>query len=138
MLFMVKAFRSQVLLPNGQCMLEHLSTRRIYESRAEAEGYHVLVDGMWPRGISKADANIDEWLKDIAPSTELRRWFAHDPDKWPEFRKRYFRELDANPEAVKRLIGMIRQGPVTLVYAARDTEHNNARVLKTYLEGRLA
>lgn len=117
---------------------KHLSIRRIYDQPDNDEGQRVLVDGMWPRGISKADANIDEWLKGIAPSAELRKWFAHDPGKWPEFRERYFRELDANPEAVNRLAEMIRRGPVTLVYAARDTEHNNARALKAYLGDRLA
>ena len=119
-------------------MTINLSIERAHEPRAETDGYRVLVDGMWPRGISKENAGIDEWLKDIAPSAELRKWFAHDPEKWPEFRERYSRELDENPEPVERLLEMIRQGPVTLVYAARDTEHNNARALKAYLEDRLA
>lgn len=112
--------------------------RRVYDAPGNNEGLRILVDGMWPRGISKAGANIDEWLKDIAPSAGLRKWFAHDPDKWPEFLERYSRELDANPEPVERLLEMIRRGPVTLVYAARDTEHNNAVALRAYLEARLS
>jgi len=91
------------------------------------------VDRLWPRGLSKKTARIDLWLKDIAPGTALRQWFAHDPQKWPEFKKRYFRELAKQPEAVKQLRSLARQGTVTLVFGARDEKYNNAVALKQYL-----
>ncbi len=108
--------------------------RRAYEPAARGDGRRVLVDRIWPRGVSKEEAQVDEWLKEIAPSNELRKWFGHDPERWEEFRKRYFRELDARPELVQQLREWADGHTVTLVYGARDTEHNNAVALKEYLE----
>jgi len=110
--------------------------KRAYESQGRQDGTRVLVDRIWPRGVKKADAKIDHWLRDLAPSTELRKWYGHDPQRWPEFRERYFRELKANPEPVRRLRELAAGGRVTLVYAARDERHNNAVALKEFLEGR--
>ncbi len=107
--------------------------KRAYEPAVRTDGRRVLVDRLWPRGLSKGKAKLDLWLKDIAPSTELRQWFAHDPDKWPEFRKRYRAELRGNP-ALSELRTLARRGKVTLVYAARDQEHNEAIVLRQILE----
>ena len=92
------------------------------------------MDRIWPRGVSKTPARIDLWLKDIAPSTELRKWFGHDSNKWTEFRKRYFRELAKNPEAVAELRQQINRRAVTLVFGANDEQHNNAVALKDYVE----
>jgi uncharacterized protein YeaO (DUF488 family) len=110
-----------------------LQIKRVYDPPAKADGHRVLVDRIWPRGLSKVAAQVDEWLKDIAPSTTLRRWFGHDPEKWNEFLRRYHRELDANPSAVAKLRTLARVRRVTLLFAARDTEHNNAVALKAYL-----
>ncbi len=107
--------------------------KRAYEPAARSDGQRILVDRLWPRGLSKDKARLDLWLKDIAPSTGLRQWFGHDPEKWPEFRKRYRAELRGNP-ALPGLRAMARRGQVTLVYAARDREHNEAIVLKQILE----
>lgn len=112
--------------------------KRVYEEPARQDGTRILVDRVWPRGLSKEKAKVDHWLKDIAPSTELRKWFGHDPDKWDEFRERYFRELDDNPEAVDRLIAEAGDGTVTLVYSAKDETYNNAVALKAYLENYIA
>jgi len=109
-----------------------LRIRRVYESKEAGDGVRVLVDRLWPRVLRSAEAGIDEWMKDIAPSDELRKWFAHDPAKWPEFKRRYTQEL-SEPQKTKlleRIAKMARSGNVTLVYAAKDTEHNNARVLE--------
>lgn len=107
--------------------------RRIYESPDPKDGYRVLVDRLWPRGISKENARLDLWLKEIGPSNELRRWFNHDPAKYPEFKKRYFKELDSNP-ALAELEDAIKQHPrVTLLYSAHDEQHNQAAALKVYL-----
>lgn len=107
--------------------------RRVYETPDEGDGARILVDRLWPRGLSREKAQVDLWLKDIAPSTELRKWFGHDPEKWPEFGKRYRAELEKNDEQMAVLRKEIRKGPVTLVYGARDTEHNEAVVLKDFL-----
>lgn len=111
-----------------------IQLKRVYEAPASDDGYRILVDRLWPRGVSKDSAQIDLWLKDIAPSTELRKWFAHDPKKWVRFRTRYFRELDAHNEAVEQIREQARKGTVTLVFGARDEEHNNAVAIKEYLE----
>ncbi len=113
-----------------------ISIKRIYEPAARADGTRILVDRIWPRGISKDDAHLALWLKDIAPSTELRKWFGHDPERWTEFRRRYRSELARNPAAVKLLKEHVRKGTVTLVYAARDSEHNNARVIAEVVGGK--
>lgn len=108
--------------------------KRAYEKPAPDDGLRILVERLWPRGLTKERAAIDVWLKDVAPSPELRRWFNHDPDKWDEFQKRYRAELRENREAVEALREKIGDGPVTFVYAARDEEHNSARLLKDFLE----
>lgn len=107
--------------------------KRAYEAPSPDDGFRVLVDRLWPRGVSKARAHLDLWLKDIAPSTELREWFGHDPAKWDEFRARYHRELDQNHEVVGQLMEQAQRGPLTLVYSAKDREHNDAVVLREYL-----
>lgn len=110
-----------------------MKLKRVYDPPAASDGTRVLVDRVWPRGVSKADAKIDHWLKDIAPSTALRKWFGHDPAKWAEFKKRYIAELKKNPDAVAELRKLVRKGTVTLVYGAKDPDHNQAVVLKSYL-----
>lgn len=107
--------------------------KRSYDKPEAADGQRYLVDRLWPRGVSKTSLKIEGWLKDVAPSDALRRWFQHDPAKWDEFRKRYFAELDSKPEAWSRLIEAGRKGAVTLVYSAHDTEHNNGVALAEYL-----
>lgn len=111
-----------------------IKLKRAYEAPEAGNGFRVLVDRLWPRGVSKDSARIDLWLKEIAPNDALRKWFGHEPAKWTEFRKRYSGELDHNPGAVKQLREHLLQGPVTLVYGAKDEEHNDAVVLKEYLE----
>ena len=107
--------------------------KRVYETPVKSDGCRVLVDRLWPRGLGKKKARIDLWLKDIAPGTPLRQWFAHEPQKWPEFKKRYFRELAGKSAAVKQLRSLARNGTVTLVFAAKDEKYNNAVALKQYL-----
>lgn len=106
-----------------------LARKRIYDPPEAADGTRVLVDGLWPRGLSRRTAAVDEWLKDVAPSAQLRKWFGHDPKRWTEFRRRYRDELKGRGAALARLHELVAQGPVTLLYAARDSEHNNAVVL---------
>ena len=114
-----------------------IATKRIYAPPAESDGYRVLVDRLWPRGVSKAVASIDLWLRDIAPSTELRTWYGHDVERWPEFRERYRRELEGHGELLDRLLDIERQhGTLTLLFAARDEEHNEAEVLADVLRHR--
>jgi uncharacterized protein YeaO (DUF488 family) len=110
--------------------------KRVYEPADPADGRRILVDRLWPRGIAKERASWDQWLKDIAPSAELRRWSHHDPAKWPEFVERYGRELDEQPELVRHLRDLAAKEPLTLLYAARDTERNNAVALRDYLLAR--
>ena len=107
--------------------------KRAYETPAASDGYRVLVDRLWPRGLAKVNARIDLWLKEVAPSTELRQWFGHDPAKWAEFRKRYRAELKGNP-AWAQLESLSHQKKLTLVYAAQDQVHNEAAVLQELLE----
>lgn len=108
--------------------------KRVYEKPARSDGERVLVERLWPRGVAKAAAAVDLWLKDVAPSPQLRKWFGHDPAKWEQFRRRYWKELEGRQEAVGRLRTRARQGAVTLVYAARDERHNGAVALKEFLE----
>jgi uncharacterized protein YeaO (DUF488 family) len=115
-----------------------VKTKRIHDKPAKSDGLRILVDRLWPRGIGKAEAGVDRWAKDIAPSHELRKWFAHDPKRWQEFQKRYRAELKENRQAVDELVAWIgRRRNVTLVYAAKDTEHNHAQVLARFLAQRL-
>ena len=111
-----------------------VKVKRIYEPPAPDDGFRILVDRLWPRGLKKEDAKIAEWLRDIAPSDELRKWFAHDPKKWKEFKERYKKELKDKDEILARLKKEMRQGDVTLLYSARDEEHNNAIALKEMLK----
>ena len=111
---------------------------RVYEPPSAEDGTRVLVDRLWPRGVSKEAAGIDEWARDLAPSDALRRWFGHDPARWEEFARRFRRELDARPGALDSLLAAARQGAVTLVYGARDERHNQAVVLREIIEERLA
>lgn len=116
--------------------MTEISIRRIYQAPKQSDGQRILVDRIWPRGISKDKAQLTLWLKEIAPSKELRQWFNHEPDKWPEFQHRYRKELNNNPEAVAELQARLAKGPVTLLYSARDEAHNQALALKAYLEQR--
>jgi uncharacterized protein YeaO (DUF488 family) len=111
--------------------------KRAYEPVAPSDGTRFLVERLWPRGVTKAKLTIEAWLKDVAPSTELRQWFGHDPDKWVEFRKRYRHELDAHPDAWQSILDAARHGPVTLIYSSHDEQHNNAVALQEYLEARM-
>jgi len=108
--------------------------KRAYEPAEPGDGRRVLVERLWPRGVSKARLRLDEWAKDAAPSAELRGWFGHDPERWPEFRRRYFAELRANRTTWKGLLAESRRGRVTFIYAAHDTAHNGALALKAFLE----
>jgi uncharacterized protein YeaO (DUF488 family) len=113
-----------------------LRIKRVYEPRARGDGKRVLVDRVWPRGISKEELKDAVWLKDIAPSTALRKWFDHRPERWRKFCDRYAAELDRNHDAVKTLRALSARGPVTLLYSARDVEHNQARALADYVAAR--
>ena len=108
--------------------------KRVYEDAEADDGVRFLVERLWPRGMRKDDLVINDWLKDVAPSVSLRRWFSHDPNKWKRFQQRYRQELDENPDAWKILLEAARRGNVTLLYSARDTEHNSALLLKSFLE----
>ncbi|HET9948948.1 MAG TPA: DUF488 domain-containing protein [Longimicrobiales bacterium] len=108
-------------------------TKRIYDPRTKDEGWRVLVDRLWPRGLKKEDARIDEWARDLAPSTELRKWFGHDPKRWTEFQRRYRAELREQEEALEALRERARKGRVTLLYGAKDEQHNQAVVLAELL-----
>jgi uncharacterized protein YeaO (DUF488 family) len=111
----------------------NIRLKRAYEPAASGDGTRVLVDRLWPRGVRKADAALDGWAKELAPSTALRQWFGHDPARWPEFQKRYREEIRSHPEEVERLREIARHGPLTLVYSAHDELHNDAVVLREYL-----
>lgn len=111
--------------------------KRAYEPSAATDGRRVLVERLWPRGVSKARLQLDEWAKDAAPSPELRRWFGHMPRRWPEFRRRYFAELRAHPEPWQALLRAARRGRITFLYAAHDVAHNGAVALKAFLERRM-
>jgi len=114
-----------------------IATKRIYEPAADDDGARVLIMRLWPRGMKKTALRIDAWLKDVAPSTTLRRWFNHDPKKWGEFQRRYRRELNANPDALRPILNAAERGNVALVYSSHDAEHSNAVVLKEYVEEKL-
>jgi|ERR1051325_3664538 uncharacterized protein YeaO (DUF488 family) len=114
-----------------------IRVKRAYESAARSGGRRFLVDQLWPRGLKKQQVRVTGWIKEVAPSSELRKWFAHEPAKWEEFQWRYFAELDQKPEAWQPLLQAAREGDISLVYGASDSEHNNAVALKHYLEWRL-
>jgi len=119
-------------------MAERIALKRIHDPAEPGDGSRVLVDRVWPRGVRKADAAVDHWSREVAPSTELRQWFGHDPERWPEFRRRYRSELAQAPEALRELMALCRSGPVTLLFGARDREHNQAVVLREVLREELA
>jgi uncharacterized protein YeaO (DUF488 family) len=110
--------------------------KRAYDDPDPSDGTRYLVERLWPRGMRKEDLHADGWLKDVAPSADLRKWYSHDTAKWDEFKRRYLAELDANPDAWQPLLDAARKGNVTLLYSAHDTEHNSALALKEYLESR--
>lgn len=110
-----------------------IAIKRAYEAPSRGDGMRILVDRMWPRGVSKEEAEIDLWLKEISPSTKLRQWFGHEAPKWEKFREKYFKELAANGDLVEELKSHVKKGKVTLVYAAKDEEHNNAVAIREYL-----
>ena len=111
-----------------------IKVKRAYDAPSEQDGFRVLVDRIWPRGLTKKDAAIDRWLKPVAPSSKLRQWFRHDPKKWREFCQRYEAELEDKKDEIRFLKEQNQSGTLTLIFAARDTEHNNAVALKNYLE----
>lgn len=113
-----------------------VNLKRAYDAPVKSDGYRVLVDRLWPRGLRKQDAHFDAWMKEVSPSTKLRQWFGHRPDRWPEFRDRYAKELRASEarEGLRSLAGRARGRALTLVYSARDADHNNAVVLKEVIE----
>jgi uncharacterized protein YeaO (DUF488 family) len=114
-----------------------LKVKRVYENAEASDGVRFLVERLWPRGMKKEALTMEAWLKDVAPSGSLRRWFGHDPLNWGEFQKRYRAELGDNPNAWEPIVEAAQRGDVTLLYSARDTEHNNALVLKSFLEEQL-
>ena len=112
---------------------ENVKLKRAYEEPSSDDGVRILIDRLWPRGISKKGAALDLWMKEIAPSDELRKWFHHEPDRWSEFQQRYRSEVDANQPLLDQLRSMARKGPITLVYSARNEEQNNATALKDFI-----
>jgi len=113
-----------------------IQIKRAYETADKKDGARFLVERLWPRGVKKENLHVEDWLKEVAPSTELRKWFQHDPAKWRAFRQRYFRELEGHPDAWEPILERSRRGPITLVYSSHDTEHNNAVALKEFLESK--
>jgi uncharacterized protein YeaO (DUF488 family) len=113
-----------------------IEVKRVYEKAQKKDGVRILVDRIWPRGLRKEEAKVDHWLKDIAPSDNLRKWFSHDPEKWPEFKRRYFKELNKKQPPIEEIARMTRGKCVTLIYGAKDERHNNAVALKEYLDKR--
>ncbi len=118
--------------------VKNINVKRAYEAPDTDDGTRILVDRLWPRGLRKTDAAIDRWIKGIAPSTDLRKWFGHDPARWPEFRQRYVEEIERHPEQLDELRTRARTGRITLVFAAHDEAHNNAVVLRDVLLGRVS
>lgn len=115
-----------------------IQVKRVYAKPDKSDGVRILVDRVWPRGLTKEEAHIEEWMRDIGPSDELRKWFGHDPARWQEFEKRYFRELARNAGLVDKLAARARRGKVTILFGAKDEEHNQAVAIKEYIEGRKA
>lgn len=112
-----------------------IGLKRAYDKPSRDDGRRILVERLWPRGLRKEALLLDAWEKDVAPSTQLRQWFGHDPQKWQEFRRRYFAELDRNSKALEAVRSAVRRGRVTLIYSSHDTEHNAAVALRDYLQG---
>ncbi len=114
-----------------------IQLKRAYDSASPQDGKRFLVERLWPRGVKKTALPLEGWLKEVAPSTELRQWFGHDPAKWDEFRRRYFAELNQRPEVWEQLVQLSQRGRVTLIYSSHDEEHNNAVALKRFLEDQM-
>ena len=114
-----------------------LKLKRAYDPVSRGDGMRILVERLWPRGLSKSKLRLDAWLKEVGPTTRLRRWFSHDPDKWVQFRARYLRQLDSRPESWRPILSPARRRTVTLVYSSHDEERNNAVALKEYLQGKV-
>ena len=114
-----------------------VALKRVYDPASRTDGRRFLVERLWPRGIAKAKLRVHAWLKEVGPSSVLRKWFSHDPGKWSAFRQRYFHELDARPEAWRPIVSAARRGRVTLVYSSHDAQHNNAVALQEYLHRRM-
>ena len=114
-----------------------IRVKRVYEPSAAKDGRRVLVDRLWPRGLTKADAQIDFWPKELAPSNELRKWYGHDPKKWPQFKRRYFKELAGKPDDVESLLKLVRGKKVTFLFGSKEEQLNNAVALKEYVESKL-
>ena len=112
----------------------NVKLKRVYDKPEAGDGVRILVERLWPRGLSKEEAKVDIWLKDVAPSPHLRKWFSHDPAKWEEFRRRYYRELDQNRDAVKGLLEITKVRGATFVYGSREKKYNSALALKSYIE----
>ncbi|MFA7172094.1 MAG: DUF488 domain-containing protein [Kiritimatiellia bacterium] len=111
-----------------------IQIKRVYDPAAPSDGQRILAERLWPRGMKKEDAKLDHWFKDVAPSTELRKWFSHDPAKWSEFQQRYRAELDQHPEAWGPILDAAKEGKVTLLFSSHDVDHNNVVALKNYLK----
>lgn len=114
-----------------------IQLKRVYDESDAGDGKRFLIERLWPRGIRKTELQIDDWRKECGPSTELRKWFSHDPAKWPEFQRRYFAELEQNPEVWQPILDAAKHGKVTLLYSSHDTEHNNAVALREFLDAKL-
>jgi uncharacterized protein YeaO (DUF488 family) len=117
-------------------VIDVIIIKRIYDAPSRGDGKRILVDRLWPRGVKKDEARIDAWMKDVAPSGDLRKWFGHDPEKWGEFKRRFFAELKNKKDLVDQLAGMARKGRVTLLFGSKEERFNNAVALKEYLEAR--
>ena len=111
-----------------------IQIKRVRDPVAKSDGVRYLVERLWPRGVKKVDLKLDEWIKDVAPSTELRKWFSHDPEKWDQFQKKYVAELKKNPEAWQPILDAAKEKTVTLLFSSHDAEHNNVVALKTFLD----
>jgi uncharacterized protein YeaO (DUF488 family) len=115
-----------------------LKIKRVYEEAGREDGFRILVDRLWPRGLAKERAAVDLWLKEIAPSDDLRKWYGHEPEKWPGFKKRYFSELRGHRELVETIMTKARKGPLTLLFGSKEERYNNAVALKEFIEGELS
>lgn len=117
--------------------MARIGIKRVYEPRSSGDGWRILVERLWPRGVRKEDLHADSWEKEVAPSSELRKWYGHDVSRWPEFRRRYRKELSGNSDAWRHILDTARKRKVTLLFSARDVEHNSAVVLRDYLTEQL-
>jgi uncharacterized protein YeaO (DUF488 family) len=124
-------------LVEGEGEIVMIKIKRVYQEPSQGDGKRILIDRLWPRGLKKEVAEIDDWIRDIAPSNELRKWFNHDPNKWREFKSRFFLELEGKGELVEKIVKLARKGPVTLLFGAKEERFNNAVALKEYADAKL-